>query len=41
MGSSKWGHKSPCRVISIVTPLKAPLITTHEPPSRVGVVESI
>ena len=33
MGSYKWGHKSP-NLGYIVTLIKTPLITTHEPASR-------
>ena len=33
MGSYKWGYKSLTWVISRVTLLITPLITTHEPPS--------
>ena len=35
MASYKWGYKSPNIFITIVTLLITPLITTHEPPSRV------
>ena len=35
MGSYKWGYNSLIRVISLVTLLITPRITTHEPPSRV------
>ena len=35
MGSYKWGYKSLVWVISMVTLLRTPLITTHEPPSTV------
>ena len=33
-GSYKWGYKFLTWVISIVTLLITPLITTHEPPSN-------
>ena len=36
MGSYKWVYKSPNMVIIIVTLLKTPLTTTHEPPSIDG-----
>ena len=34
MGSSKWSYKSLIWVITILTLLLTPLITTHEPPSN-------
>ena len=34
MGSFKWGYKSLVLLMTIVTLLITPLITTHGPPSR-------
>ena len=40
MGSYKWRYKPPIWVIIIATLLITPLITTHEPPSKVRVLGS-